>query len=203
MDYHPDTNARASKFYHKRGRTGRKMSGGANKTAILRSKVQGELRRWIRLYKKRKGVEPTDGEQRYAVDNPLWLQGQIAALGGNTTVIIKHGGSCECKPCMAERPMGGGTWSEFVDKERARIAEQQRRKQAEIEKQEEEANRAIQEMRQRRSLIADCNIPKDILVNYANGSLKKETLEVIKKVFDTTDDEIREYCWAYGIKVQP
>lgn len=201
MHWHPDTNAAASNFYSRKGRIGKKMTGGANKLAIRRSKLQGVIRRWVKLHKKRFDEEPSEYLQRFAVDNPEWLKFQIDNLTSMMPiVIIKHSPSCECKPCLAERPMTGGTLVDLVERERSRLAEiranDERKRVEKQNKMRAEQSRAAE----RRAIVKSCIIPFEILRNIYH---KKVGVQIVKGAFNVSDKQIEDALWAHGLTAHP
>jgi len=196
MDYHRDTNANASRFYPSKGRIGKKMTGGSNRTAILRQKMQKELGRWIRLYKKKHGREPNLVEQRFAIDNPLWLEAEIDKVSPKIRVIIKHNSGCACKGCVGERPLSGGTWNDFLIKERERI-HLLKIEEARIAKELQDAEDQLhRDAVRRRKIAMDCIVPVAILRRYGSGHV---SAGAVRAAFGITKKKLDECCWAYGI----
>jgi hypothetical protein len=204
MDYHRDENANASNFYSRKGRIGKKMTGGSNKLAIRRQKLAPLVRSWVRAYKKKNGCEPSQADQRFAIDNPDWLDRQLTALkAGQIVLRSRHVPDCNCKPCIANKPMSGGNWLDFHKRETARI-ETERAAEAQRKQEEEDAYYAELQKNQRIAKVrAECPIPRILLENYATGDVSQDLLI---RTFIVSEDKLKDYCENFGIeikKVQP
>ena len=197
MHWHQDNSASASKFFPSKGRIGKKMSGGANKTAILREKTTKLFNQWVKLYEKKNGIEPLGGEQRYAIDNPQWILRQIEHLSG-PTLTFRHKVSCNCKGCVDDRPNGEGPWSQVlktsVDAIRAREAEAKR---LEAEAKAIAAAK-IAEQRRKFQLRISCPIPQKVLKRYMQGVIGAD---IIKATFGNfSAEQLEEYCNAFFVQ---
>lgn len=190
MDWHPDTNAAAQNFYPNRVK-GRRLVGGANKTAIMRQKLQPLLRRYIRAYKKKHGIEPPQDKQRALLDNAPQLSREIEALESGIVVRVRHIDTCECKTCIAERPAGG--YGGFLERQKAlKKAEDEKARIAEEEERAYYEKLAARD--ELRSIAASSPVPRVFLTAITNGM----PVSIVTKQFGVTIEHIEKLKEFYG-----
>lgn len=201
MHFNPDKKASASKFYPRTGRTGKKMTGGANKMAIRRQKLMPLFRKWVKTHNKKFGIDPTGPDQRQAIDNPGKMACDIDSWTANIpTVTFRHDKeNCECKGCLGDRASGGRKWSEVFKDYFDGEAQLVKDKADKLIEEEKEIEKAYADARERASLKEECVVPYPILKRYSTGEIG---IDVVIMCFNQlTKKDVDGYLWAYQMNV--
>jgi len=188
MNWHPATNAAASSFYTKSGRQGRKMTGGSSKTAISRQLNNRTLRAWIKLFVHIHKRQPSEIEQRAALENPMQMAKDIKRFTSHK-LTFRHGHNCTCQPCKDANPADGRRWSQhlqsWIDNNKRLSAER-----AKLPRNEDTVTH------DQAKLIMECRIPKQTLIRYVAGLI---SYAEISSIFDVSEKRLRDYADAYGL----
>lgn len=179
---------------------GKAMVGKASHVEKYRERQAKFIGTYRAAYRKRFGSEPSELDIRILQDQGRLYQ-EAQRLLGNITMTIKHGASCKCKVC--KDPTFSSADPSHKDAASAVLAslgnkaEEERKRQALLSKEREEAKERAERMVKITAINTRMKdiVPSAILSRVANGTVE---VEQVAGLFSLPIDLVKEWKEAFA-----